>query len=175
MNEKKTMIKIGIWLKPRFEKFEKVFVFLSILGVLLKLANLNEYNFVFVIGMVALVTLYFLYAYVPIEGENLVAMDIFIKYLTCWGLSIAILGILFTIMDYSGAKTLLNNGTIVTAIVTIISIFKLQKHSELKDHYKAISIRTSIYLLVCLLLLVAPKEDLKKVFKSDDQKSEQSK
>ena len=174
MDEKEILKKVGVWLNARFDKYEKAFALLTILGIILKLANLNEFNFVFFIGMVVLTTLYFLYAYSPIDGENVVVIDIFIKYLTYWGLSIATLGILFTIMDYSGAPTLLFYGTIVLAIVIFFSILKTRKGSELKKYYKAVSIRTSIYLLICLLLLLAPKEDLKKVFNINHQKSEQA-
>ncbi len=174
MSQNEMLIKIGIWIRPRFTKLEITLALITIIGVLLKLMNINGAPTLLLFSFGLIANLYFFYSFAPFEEDNITGIDAFVKYLLFWSLSIACIGILFRILCLKGYDQMLWMGTSVLTIVAIISLVKSRNDNELRNFYKSNTIRAIIYVIICLFLLLAPKETLRPLVSCQDMQTEQN-
>jgi hypothetical protein len=175
MNQNEILIKVGIWIRPRFAKYEIILALITVIGVFLKLLNIHGSQLLLTFSLGLIANLHFFYAFAPFEEENITGIDGFIKYLMFWSLSIASLGILFTILCLKGNDQMLMMGTITLTFIALISIAKSRNENELRKFYKSNAIRSIIYIIICLFLLLTPKEKLKPLLSCQYEQTEQTK
>lgn len=173
-SQNEVIIKIGIWIRPRFTQLEIILALLTIIGVLLKLMNINGALTLLLFSFGLISNLYFFYSFAPFEEENITGIDAFVKYLLFWSLSISCVGILFRILCLNGYKQMLWMGTSVLTIVASISLVKSRKDNDLRNFYKSNAIRAIIYVIICLFLLLSSKETLRPLVSCQDVQTEQN-
>jgi len=166
------LIKVGTWIRPRFAKYEIILALITVIGIALKLMNINESQVLLTFSLSLIGVLYFFYSFAPFEEENFTGIDAFIKYLMYWSLSIVSLGILFTILCLKGNDQMLWMGTTTLTIITLLSIVKSRNENELRSFYKTNAIRSIIYVIICLFLLLTPKEKLKPLISCQNAQKE---
>ena len=145
------------------------------IGFALMLLKVHVSYSIIQISLSMLGILYFFNAYTPLEEENMTSMEFFIKYLSNWGLSIITIGISFTILSLKGNEQMLLVGTFVLICILIYSFVKINSQNELDFYYKPIALRSIIYIIICLFLLLAPKDELKRIGIIKDVQTEQTK
>ena len=163
MIQNEMLQKVGVWIKPRFKKYEIILALVTVIGFALMLLKVHESYFILQISLSILGILYFFNVYAPIEDVYMTGIENFIKYLLGWSLSIITIGITFTILRLKGNEQMLFVGTIATICILIYSIIQISRQNELSSYYKPIALRSTIYIVICLFLLLTPKDELKRI------------
>lgn len=146
--------KIANKLSPKFKIIELTLIPIIAILVLLKLLSINTLNPGLIISMSLLSSLYFFMSFATDERikENLFA--IFINKISNWGLSILILGLLFTLMHFPSADMMLIIGTLTTLINLPIIVFTKGKDEKLNDFYRPIFVRSLLLGSIGLIALL---------------------
>lgn len=173
MNQSDMMYKVGVWLKPRFRKFEIILALLSAISIVLKVLDINGASIILMFSMGLLAILYFFSSHSLLDAENPTGLDYFVKDLSFWGLSIIVLGIQFYILNLKGYDVMLMLGSFILICLSIYSIVRILKTDELSDYYKSMAIRFVCYLAVCLILQLTPKDQVYKFLHITDYQVEQ--
>lgn len=174
MTQDEVIKKIGLWLKPKFSKLEVGLIIIASIGALLKLLNIGGSNALLFISLPTLSVLYFFYAFTPFDNEEKATkIDTFIKYISYWGLSVAVIGATFALLYLPGYETMLIYGAFTCGAMIIFSLTKILKESELINYYKSNIIRLLVCGLICIALLLTPKENLKKIFQNENVSTEE--
>lgn len=154
------------------KKLEIILIAGAVIGLLLALLNVPLSSLVVSLFCVALGILYFYLGFALLNGIPL--RKIFVpesyKGVGTWriatavgtglALSILTIGIMFTILSYPMAKTLLIAGLASTAVVFILAIVKNAR--EKNPFYRDIIIRCVVILVIAIIFLLIPGHILEK-------------
>ncbi len=152
--------KIGVWIAPKLKKLEMIFISISIIGMLLFCSNSDQNIIILNIGLFLLSTLYFFRSFAPIGIFAEPGVDNFMKYIGFWGLSTAIVGILFRISNLPGWNMMLATGCFVLIFFVGFGLYWTKKHDKIKSIYMPIIFRGLIIIILGLLLFFTPTRKL---------------
>ena len=96
-----------------------------LIGLYLKYSEIEIFTFFIAIPLVLLATFYYLLAYAKYETDEIPNTKLlnFIVYISTWGKSMAIVGILFAFVQWPGDKTMLTVGMITLLLSVIVSLY----------------------------------------------------
>lgn len=134
-------------------KTEKIFTFLTLLGLLLKYINVPGGNILLVLSLLILSLLYFPFGFYFLSDKNIKTNTV-TSIIFGWLLSIAFIGILFKIMHWPGAIVMAIFGTFLSIPLVIYSYLKFQKsNSEDLNYFKKLLIRSIILSIISMLFI----------------------
>jgi hypothetical protein len=161
-------------MKPYLNRIEKIAAVIAAAAFIFKLSHYPLSGMLLVLSLSTLAIIYFFSAnnkfkssvFIKEEDENKFEVkDIFSLRLTGYGLSILLIGILFTLQFWPRSRFLLimGLGSILIAFISIQSGIKI-KFPEL---YKSILQRIIIFGAIGIVLFTTPKEKLYNLFHWD--------
>lgn len=142
--------------KRTYMKIESILAIIFILVSALKLFELPGSNIIFVITLFHLSAIYLIFAFYlfsdPVTNRG---GNIGFSILSGLMLSIALIGILFKIMQWDGAITLTAIGLSATILVFLAAYFLKSKSSDnLKIYYRNMLLRSGILIVLQLLCIL---------------------
>jgi hypothetical protein len=128
MDDRNTLSPIGkIASSPQFKLFLKKLavmgVIITIIGLIMKLYGIKEGETLLVSAMSALALVAFFAGYIPCPYENFHGVWNFVMKLTGYSLGAAIIGLLFSIMHWSGSSLMLIVGAVGLVFCAILWIW----------------------------------------------------
>ena len=146
--------KLAKKLSPKFRIIELFLIASLALTLLLKYLNYSVLDPVLIISMGLLSSLYFLMAFDVDKRIQENALATVVNKANGWGLSILIIGLLFTVKQFPNADMMLNIGT-ATTLLTIPPLFYIKsKQTDLGDYYRPIFIRSLLYGSIGLIVIL---------------------
>lgn len=134
-------------------KTEKIFTFLTLLGLLLKYINVPGGNILLVLSLLILSLLYFPFGFYFLSDKNIKTNTV-TSIIFGWLLSITFISILFRIMHWPGAIVMAICGTFLSIPLVIYSYLKFQKsNSEDLNYFKKLLIRSIILSIISTLFI----------------------
>ncbi|HRX98235.1 MAG TPA: hypothetical protein P5514_14900 [Bacteroidales bacterium] len=158
----KIITNIANWLHPKFKFLESILISMILIGILLKILHIDYGKYILMVSLHITSVLYFInsFAIKHLPRNNGIAN--FINRLLGITCSLLFLGIIFTINHYAGTRQILTI-SIGTLIVLIpISIFSLIKNKDSLDFYRSIVIKSVVYSIIGLILILTSSETLNK-------------
>jgi hypothetical protein len=137
--------KIAQKLSPKFQIIELFFVLFAVVITALKLFSSLDVNPFFVLSIGSLSTLYFFMGFVIDDHLKENGMLVYIGKLSGWGLSILLLGILFTFNHFPNSTMMLNIGTSASILSLIFAIFIKKDDEKISKFLRPIFIRNLLY------------------------------
>ena len=147
-------------------KLEIILIIGAVLGLLLALLNVPLSSLIVSLFCVALGILYFYLGFALFNGiplrkifdpasyKGIGSKRIATAVGTGLALSIITIGFMFTVLNYPMAKTLLIAGLVFTAVIIIMAIVTNTKQQ--KPFYRAIIIRSVVFLVIAIIFLLIP-------------------
>jgi hypothetical protein len=143
-----------IFEKNQNMKTEKVFVCITILGLILKYLHIPGGGPILVLSLLSLALIYFPFGFYFLSDKS-IKTNTGISVVFGWLLSVVFIGILFRVMHWPGAAPMAIVGTITAIPLAIFSYIKHQKsNQEDLNYFKNLLIRTSILLIISTLLVL---------------------
>lgn len=134
-------------------KTEKVFVCITILGLILKYLNIPGGSPLLVVSLLTLTLLYFPFGFYFLSDKSF-KINTGISVLFGWLLSVVFIGILFRVMHWPGSAAMAICGTISAIPLVMFSYMKYKKSNpEDLNYFKNLLIRSSILLCISVLLM----------------------
>ncbi|WP_284651160.1 GldL-related protein [Flavobacterium terrisoli] len=135
---------------------EKIVFGIFILGFILRMFHIPGGSILPVLSMALLSLFYFPAGFYFLSDKKIDNKTVGFSVVSGFTLSITVLGILFKIMDWTGAFFMLVTGLVSLLPIAIISYvnYTKPKLEELQNYYKNIFIRVMIALIFGLLLFV---------------------
>ncbi|MAX78808.1 MAG: hypothetical protein CL843_01355 [Crocinitomicaceae bacterium] len=100
-----------------------------------------------------LALLYFLYSRTSVSTSSSNKFDRFVEVINYLGLSVLMLGVLFTYMLYPGYQTLVMAGLVATLVTMIALVLLRNKESKNFQRFKLPLLRSGVALLIALALM----------------------
>lgn len=143
--QNETAIKIGNWIAPRLDKSELILSALIIAGLAMKPIFGLQLNIAIILLFSISSVMYFFNSFSDPDSNMEDKVDLFIKYLTYWSLSIGLLGILFRLQSWPGSDRM-----IIVGCSTLIVLFPV---ILIRNSKKPDSTPVPIRLLLRILLI----------------------
>ncbi len=167
MDPNKIAQNLAIKIKPYQVKIELGLISMIAIGILLKKSEIG--NALIVISFSTLSILYYIMAFRLSPPEN--NTTIFLNKLIQISLSVAMIGILFTIQHYMGAAIMLRISIITMFIGLIFTFITKLKNKELQDFVDADTIRIVVLTLLITSFIVFGKSDF--IFHPDNNEKQE--
>lgn len=140
--------------------------FFALLGAAMKFADIQLAGVVLIISISGLSTFYFLHAFKPLEKSDIIVLLAFFKKNLYWGYAISLMGLLFAIMNWEFAYTLLVIGGLTIIMVIIASIYYYIVVPENKEVTIGLLLKSVAILAIVTLIFVTPREKIGEIFNS---------
>ncbi len=158
--------KIAERLENKIVKIELICLFSVFIGIVLKLSEIGFGNIVIILSLSILSILYYFSAFRPIKSEKNAGLMRFICRLTFWGYSIAIMGILFTLMNYSGSEIMIKVGFSTMVFSLLANIYSFKRNSENSEKRRIDFLRNIIFFAITFIFYITPQQEINKVLKN---------
>jgi hypothetical protein len=154
MTENKEVIDLGNKIKARLPQYERFL--LAVIAICL-LINYLHVPFSGVIGTLLLSSMgviYFFSAFSTLWETEVTAFDIFIYKLSGFGSSVLVIGILFTMQQWTGSRNMLIIGILTLVIALIYTLLQNKKRSAAKPFDQWLIIRMTVLIIIALGLVI---------------------
>lgn len=130
---------------------EKIALALSLMGILFKYLQFSGSNELLIIGLFTLSTTLFLSGFVSAQppGNSFVLIALKLGYI---GSSTGVVGILFTLLHFEGAREILTVSTLTLAGVVLLSGAQMARQDSNLNFLKPMLIRATPIFLSCAYL-----------------------
>lgn len=148
------------------KKLEITLIVGAAIGLLLAILNVPSHSLIVSVFFLVLSILYFYLGFALFNGihlRNLFAAESY-KGLGSWRIGVAIgtgiaisqiiIGIMFTILNYPMAKTLIQVGLVFTAVMLLIASVRSAK--EKHRFYRNIIVRCAVFIIIAIIILLIP-------------------
>ncbi len=131
MNNNESVKLISKKTKAIRSKSEPYLLAIAFIAVVLKTQHISSSGFIVVVSLSLLSLSSFLSAFDETENSENNKLLRFINYLKGWGMSILYIGILFSIQNWPGNKSMLISGLSVTALTVFLEFYNKTPSNKL--------------------------------------------
>jgi len=160
IKQEEIIIKVGNWIKPKFNKIERMLVLFTFISYGVYISSIKQGSVFLIIALLLLSVLYFFNAFALVDKEFEDGPNVFIKYVSGWTWSMIIIGVMFYLQGFPGENFMLKVGVLCSIAIMGFSASKLISNTQSKKMFQPIFIRTIIFVFIALFFIIIPKKEL---------------